>query len=506
MNISIRSISDLTSLHKSAAKFRAIWSKYLHAYEGYNELKTMGYFPRHERESSDNHTYRLKNGYGPNYSAAVINVFDYYIRQSNRSRNFAGQSDDSLFGLFLENVDYYGTDYQTFFDANRKSASILGAIGILIDCPKTSTHNIQESVDKKIYPYLSSYDMLHILDWKYERNEDGRPDLTYLKLLDENGVYRIWTKTQWAEFEIATENGNQVVKRLGTDKNKLGEIPFATLKNGISKDLIATSDLKDVVDIDISIYRNVMAIEEIIDLAAFPMMRKPMKRRGGNVEEDRTGVSAVLEFDPTFPDGKPDWLQSEAKDPIDAIQEYMAWKITEIYRISMLSEASTSKKSAESGYALQIRRDLLQSALTTKSKMQVECEKTCVRFWLKWLGREKEFADMSWQLAHNYSVDMIKTTLESAIMANSVVKSTKFSQELQKKLARQVLGSEMAEKTLFEIDEEITSYEPNKLFDDSGREIDEDGHIIEANAGNPDAKGTKLPNKPGFIKSDGTTN
>lgn len=506
MIIKIESVEELKKCHASVNKMRKTWTKYLAAFEGYDSLKQSGYFTRHERESEDNYTHRLDSGYGPNYSAAVISVFDYYIRQSNRTRNFGDQSKDPLFLIFLENVDYYGTDYQTFFDSNRKSAAILGAVGILIDCPKTKTANIQESVDKKLYPYFSSYDALHILDWKYERNEDGRPDLVYLKLLDENQVYRIWTKTMWAEYEIKVDGSKTGFTLLGSGKNELKEIPFATLKNDISKTITATSDLKDVVDIDISIYRNIMAIEEIIDLSAFPMMRKPMKRRGGSVEEDRTGVSAVLEFDPTYPDGKPDWLKSEAKDPIEAIQEYMAWKITEIYRIAMLSESSTSKKSAESGYALQIRKDLLQSALTTKSKMQAECEKTCVRIWLKWLDRESQFEEMSWQLAHNYSVDMIKTTLESAIMSNTIVKSSRFSQELQKKIARQVLGSEMAEMTLHEIDLEIESYEPNKLFDDNGNEIDEDGHIIDPTNISPDDKSATIPNTPGFIKGDGTVN
>lgn len=503
---SISTPEDLTRLNPAAQKMHSEWTKYELAFGGYSALRAAAFFKKHERESEANYVHRLDNGYGPNYSAAVINVFDYYIRQSNRSRNFGTQSNDDLFNLFISNVDYYGTDYQTFFDSNRKMSSIFGAVGILCDSPKTSTNNIDESIKKKIYPYFSSYDALHILDWKYERNDMGRPELVFLKLLDENNIYRVWTKTTWAEYELDLVKGKNELKKLDSGENSLGVIPFSVLKNDTSKSMIATSDLKDVVDIDVSIYRNIMAIEEVIDLSAFPMMRKPMRRRGNNAEEDRTGITAVLEFDPTYADGKPDWLKSEAKDPIDAIQEYMAWKITEIYRISMLSEASTSKKSAESGYALQVRRDLLQSALTTKSKMQVECEKNSIYYWLLWLGREAAFEDMSWSLAHNYSVDMVKTTLESAIMSNTIIKSKRFSTELQKKLSRQVLGSEISEKTLSVIDEEIDNYEPNKLFDEVGNEIDEDGNIIDITSMPPDASDPDVKNRPGYVKKDGSIN
>ena len=340
----IKEPKDLLQLHPDARLYREVWQKYEAAVNGFKDLVDLKIFKQHSRESSSNFKRRLSKGYGPNYSEAIINIFDYYILQSEISRRFGSLGDFELWQIFQKDADYYRTDYNLFLNEARKKASIYGHVGILVDMPVVRTNSQKESIERQVYPYLALYTPLNILDWIVEKDDFGRPELVALKLKEWDGSYKIWERDIWRSYVIG-EKGK--VRLIDQGINKLGEIPFVWLFNARKTHYIGESDLKNIVDTDISIYNNLMQIEEIIDLAAFPMMRKPMKRQGEAGEEDRTGPGAVQEFDPSQGEaGKPDWMKTEASDPIKAILDLIVWKITQIYRNATLSEATAERKVA----------------------------------------------------------------------------------------------------------------------------------------------------------------
>jgi aminopeptidase C len=207
-----------------------------------------------------------------------------------------------------------------------------------------------------------------------------------------------------------------------------------------------------------------MQIEEIVDLAAFPIMRRPMKRQGEEGQEDRVGPSAVQEFDPSLGEaGKPDWMRAEVSDPIKAILDTIVWKIAQIYRNATLSEAVAERKTGESGYALSIRRDLLNAALVAKAKYLAEAEERIAYFWCRWIGKDEWVKDIKIERPKRFSVEQLKLDLENAVLGKSVIHSETFSKELQKKLAREMMGTGIDDKKYSEIDEEIEVYEPLKV-------------------------------------------
>lgn len=453
---------DLTKLHPDAVLHYENWKKYEAVVEGFEALVALGKFKQHDRESSTNFIRRLEEGYGPNYSETVINILDYYILQCEISRHFGKLGEFELWQMFQKDADYYRTDYNMLLNEARKKASIFGHVGILVDMPVVSTESQAESIDRKVYPYLALYNPLDILDWVIEKDELGRPELVGLKLKEWDGTYKIWEKDAWYSYIITKDaKGKDKPKLIDTGLNKLGEIPFVWLFNNIKIRYIGESDLKNIANADISIYNNLMQIEEIIDLAAFPMMRKPMKRQGQVGDEDRTGPSAVQEFDPSLGEsGKPDWMKSEVSAPVEAILELIVWKIVEILRNATLSEATTERKSAESGYALSIRRDLLNAALVAKAKFLAEAEERIIYFWCKWVNKSEWTKDVKIDRPQKFSVEKLKLDLENAILSKTVVHSKTFNDELQKKLVREMMGIGIDDKKYTEIDKEIEEYEP----------------------------------------------
>jgi hypothetical protein len=457
----IKKAEDLLSLHPDAQAYHKDWQKYQAVVEGFNALADLNIFKQHSRESQSNFQRRLSEGYGPNYSEAIINIFDYYLLQSEISRKFGKLAEFELWEIFQKDSDYYRTDYNIFLNQARKKASIFGHMGIMIDMPIVKTNSQKESIERKIYPYLSLYSPLDILNWIVARDGFGRPELVALKLKQHGDVYKIWEKDSWRSY-IIREKGK--VQLLESGVNKLGEIPFVWLFNADKSHYIGESDLKNIANIDISIYNNCMQIEEIVDLAAFPMMRRPMKRQGEEGQEDRVGPSAVQEFDPSLGEaGKPDWMRAEVSDPIKAILDTIVWKIAQIYRNATLSEAVAERKTGESGYALSIRRDLLNAALVAKAKYLAEAEERIAYFWCRWIGKDEWVKDIKIERPKRFSVEQLKLDLENAVLGKSVIHSETFSKELQKKLAREMMGTGIDDKKYSEIDEEIEVYEPLKV-------------------------------------------
>jgi hypothetical protein len=200
-------------------------------------------------------------------------------------------------------------------------------------------------------------------------------------------------------------------------------------------------------------------IEEIIDYAAFPMMRKPYKEVGaGGDQKDEVGPTAVLEFDPEHPESKPDWLNSEVAGPVQAILSVIEKKIAEIYRSSNIGGMSATEISttAKSGVALKTEFQLLNSKLVKKGKNVAKAKMKVAEYWLKWQDQWEKYKDQI-QFGHvrTFEVQDLTTDLENLLTSTVLVTtSDKFKEEIQKAVVRMVLPT-VDKEVLSEIDSQI---------------------------------------------------
>ncbi len=275
-------------------------------------------------------------------------------------RDLGTLANDELWKLFNKDVDLYGTDYDVFWTSVSKMISIYGFSGILIDKPSMVTGEIknrQQEVNDKLYPYYGLFTPENIVDWKWERDPlTARPVLTYLKLKEQEGTYLAWTPDEWERW-APVDDDESSFELITSANNPLGEIPFVWVTNymNIKKPFLGISDLRAIARIQSNITRDLSHGEEIIKYAAFPMMRKPQEPTPQAGFDDVSGVSAILSFDPEFPESKPDWLKAEVKEPITSILDWIERKVNEIYRTSHLSSMHGQKmghNQAMSGIAL----------------------------------------------------------------------------------------------------------------------------------------------------------
>lgn len=486
-------VKDLIATHKDYQDNVNEWDFLMTVYEGIKEIIKKGYIKKHERETIASYNRRVNNLFGFGYCKSIVEIFHFYLFKKDPHRILKGLGNDSIWKMFVKDSDLYGNDFNSTIMEIALFAAIQGHMGILVD--QQGGENIrtkQQQIEEKIYPYLSKYYPKAILDWKFEKNENKRPVLTYLKLLDDDGQYRIWTVDKWEVWELPKnergefDQSNYLAKAIFIDGGfyDLGEIPFLWHYNYKSGKIgIGNSDIHEIARIDLSIIKNMSQIEAIIDFAAFPMMRKPMRDAkpteiNAPQQDDEVGEQVILEFDPENPDSKPDWLKAEVAEPVDAIVKVIEKKVAELYRSANVGGMASTEptKNAQSGVAKRTDFQLLNSKLVSKAMNLEDTENKIIEFWLKWENQWDKYKDViNNTRERTFDLENLSLDLENAIVAKTVVLSETFNALVQKQSARQVLSS-ATEKEFDIIDKEIevnnkVDFEKNNGLNDN---IDEE--------------------------------
>ncbi len=463
-NLTLPAGDDRESLRATHALHAANvgeWQLLLASYEGVRSLVALSYVLKHERESDKNYQRRLRELFGFTYSRSIVDIFNFYLFKKPVKRAMGTLSQDPAWRAFTEDCDLQGTSFDELLTDMGRYASIYGFVGLLVDKPTAALPNRQAEIAARVYPYVAVYHPPAILDWKFERDAFNRPFLAFLKLLDDDGQYRLWWRDRWevwvepkAGDERTADDDKAIL--LAEGQNPLGEIPFVFLYNlkPVVKP-IGVSDIHDIARIDLSIIRNLSQGEEIVNYGAFPMMRRPM-REAGKETRDETGPTAVLEFDPENPGAKPDWLPAEVAQPLGAIGAWIERKIAEIYRSSNAGgmAATEIQTQARSGAAIKAEFQLLNSKLVQKAVNLEKSERKLLRYWLRWQGLEGLASEIKIERARTYEVENLAADLENALTSTTIVKSRTFTAQIQKQVARQMLPA-ADEELLGNIDREI---------------------------------------------------
>lgn len=424
---------------------------------------------RHPRESKKNYEARLKDGYVFNFGKTIIDIFHFYLTEKDVIRNLKGLAKDPQWEMFLKDADLNGTDYDILLDEAQKFASVSGAIGILVN-KSASKKTVKEEITNRIYPYYALYSLSNIYDWKFEKNpETHRRELVYLKLYEGEGIYTIWYRDRWEQWEISEKYSKP--ERIDEDPNMLGEIPFIWMNN--VKDLmhpeIGVSDLVDVSRIVTSMTQNLSCGEETIKLAGFPIMRIPKVREGEEEDEFAIGPRATTEFDPSLKDARADWMPTEILEPIEAMLKWIEKKSDEIYRIAHLSGIHGQRKSdtsgVASGLALRYEFSQLNSVLLAKSANLTEAELSALHLWLKWQGKEDIFDEMEIKRSSEFSIDEMSVALDNAITAMNRVMSKTFRDRVQSKIVKHTLP-DLSQEDKEKIEGEIENTTPEPTAED----------------------------------------
>lgn len=490
-------IETLKAVHENYHTFVEEWNFLQAAYDGIKALIRIGAIKRHERESYQNYLRRIEQSYGFGYSKSIVDLLNFHLfKKPSQTILPEVLTKNKQWEQFVKDCNLAEDPLEDFLLEQSRYAGIQGHVGILVDKASGVYQTVADEIKAGVYPYLSAYKPPAILDWKIERDKANRPFLAYLKLLDEDGRYRIWTREKWEIWEIASEgrvdiqvvtasgdkgaartlNMGESVKLVDSGINRLNEIPFVWLYNLKSRyQGVGVSDIGDIAYIDASIIRNLSQGEEVIDYAAFPMMRKPMQEAGaGGDTDDDTGPAVILEFDPEHPESKPDWLPAEVSEPINAIVSWIGQKVAEIYRAANIGgmAATEIQTEAKSGVALRTEFQMLNSRLAAKSRELQKAERRILYYWLKWQAMTEVHAEVQVDRPKNFDVENLAEDLSNILTSRSIVISNLFRQYLSKMVARRMLP-QLSEKEMSKIDKDIDRTVPEDEEGSGGFEEEE---------------------------------
>jgi len=441
------------------------WEFYAAAYGGTEKLIEWGVLRQFEDDIA-NFNARKNAAFGFNYTKRIVNTVNDFLRETPFEEDIGVLGKDELWDAFTRDCDLYGTNWDNFWSRKRKWASVFGHCGILVDKASGTYETRDEELELGIYPYLAYYSPLNILDWKYERDEvTNRPTLVYLKLYETGDIVRIWTREKWEVWRIPEESDKTpLIIATGANPFKAnglpGKIPFVWYGNGQDSEDAgeSTSDVADIAMIDASMIRDASNADEVITNAAFPMLAIPKEEitEGGESTAVEIGPTRLYEFDSGNPGDKPFWLEPKVKDCIDAILKLWEQKSDEIYGIANLSviKQMANSKSNRSGDSQKESFRFLNAALAEKVDSEIEARLLCIKYWMMWQGLESDIKNINIAHEKKFNTEKLLLTIDDAMKAKNAVDSRVFGVEIEKMIAKRVLGNISNEK-MNEIEKEV---------------------------------------------------
>ncbi|MEE9542267.1 MAG: hypothetical protein V3V95_00605, partial [Thermodesulfobacteriota bacterium] len=344
---------ELEKRHHDYNEWIDEWMFYIRSYFGGKMYKDGNYLLQHPFESSMNYARRKDISYYYNYCGPIVDIFVSHLFRRGAKRSFGSLTDDLLFGSFYWDADFEGSTLPHFMRDAQRFASIYGRVSIIVDKPVLQAGTKADAIENDIRPYVSLVTPENLLDWSYTRVDSGRLVLDMVKVLEGDGLYRIWTRDGWGLWQVNEESGD--VELIGAGEHELGMVPMVTLYNKRSGvRMLGVSDLQDLADINKNIYYLCSDAKEIIENTAFPMLAVPYTKCGVD-EERELGPRNILQFDPSQPDARPYWLEPPHSS-LTEIREWVKQDITEIHRIAKMGGVKSVEdfNAAKSGVALEL--------------------------------------------------------------------------------------------------------------------------------------------------------
>ena len=437
---------ELMKTHSLYDAFLADWRFYANSYRGGKFYRDGNYLVQHPYESAANYTRRKSIAYYYNYCAPIIDTYTSYLYKVPPKRSYGSLSQEvvpprqpqTLFDSFWWDCDFEGTNFDQFVRDTDRYASIYGSVSVMVDKPQVAALTKAEAFSKDIRPYLTIILPENLLDWAYERLDTGRLVLRSVKIKESDTEYRIWTRSSWELWVLASDDKMPVLKETGV--HALGEIPIVTRYNKKSGTrMVGLSDIQDIADINKNIYYFCSDAKEIIENTAFPMLALPYDR-SSPAEVKETGPKSIMQFDPTEPNSKPYWMEPPHSS-LAEIREWIQQDAQEMVRIAKMGGLRNTETSTQpwSGVSIEAQERQLFSALAEKASNAEQMELDIFRLYAKWEG--EEFTGTV-DYPRDFAIRDLTTALQNAISAGAAgVHSLIFEKERQKKIVDAVIPS-----------------------------------------------------------------
>jgi len=420
----------------------------LDAYSGKGGFATGSYLVSHPRESEAKLRKRKELAVYPNFCRKITDVFVGYLWKQSPQRTDLSD----LYTRFVGNADSMGTQLDALLLTYQRLAMILGTVYVIVD---KSSKKATSKADEPL-PYLSVRLPLQMVHELKDANGEW-VEVTFSEYVVTGSAqvtrYRKFTRTGWVVSAVlhgAADSSTEAEPTSGS--YNFGRVPVVKFHAAPPLDPYssrADSFFYDLAQLNWDLYNLRSELRELFRAQAFAILTLPVT---SDAERERLkdltiSTENALTFNPVG-GGEPKFIAPPA-DPVQLYMAQIAQTVLDIYRIANLEFVGGVQ---QSGVALSFHFQEANSSLRTMAEQCETAEKKIMDLVHLWQGETPQG-----YIAYNndFNLTDLAQTLATAMDSITLGLGAEFNKALKKRVAKQVLGNDIAPEVISAIEDEI---------------------------------------------------
>lgn len=407
------------------------------AYTGLNGYAIGNYLVPHTRESPAKFLNRQQLAVYPNFVRKIVDVYRGFLWRQAPSREVG-----TLYAGFMADADGLGTPIDALLASYQRLAMLLGTVYVIVDKPQQQGRTLAG----QRMPYLVLRLPGQLVSM--ERDETGKMvSATFSEFADGEPVYRTYTQTGW---RLAKDSGGKDI--IGQGGHNLGEVPVVPLHVAppLTPDAHKSQSwVYDLAVLNWDLYNLRSELRELFRAQTFSILSLPViDHIEREAFKDLTiSTENALLFNPTG-GGTPGFIAPPA-DPVRLYMDMIAATVADIYRVANLEFVGGVQ---QSGVALSFHFQEANSNLRGMADCCNTAELAIARLVHLWQGQTFT-GTISY--ANDFNLTDLQQALATTMDAVTLGMGAEFDKAIKKRLAKQLLGNEVAPDDMAAIDQEI---------------------------------------------------
>jgi hypothetical protein len=340
------------------------WKYLLASYLGGDDYRRAGLLTRYQLESDTEYQARLNATPLENHCKAVVNVYNSFIFRECPEREFGSLDGMPEVEMFLKDADLEGRDLDSFMKDVSTWASVFGHCWIMVTKPNLGATTRADELAMGVRPYASLLTPMNVVDWKYEREANGRYCLKYLRYIEEvNGS--VQTIKEWHTDRIETwvvDFDKRTIDDHQIEVNGLGKIPavIAYCTRSSVRGL-GVSDISDIADLQKFIYNMTSEVEQTQRMDSHPSLVKTPETNAG------TGAGSIISIPENLDPGLKPYLLEYNGASVTSLYEAINHATSAIDKLANTGGVRSTTSKELSGIAMETEFQLLNAKLAEKA-------------------------------------------------------------------------------------------------------------------------------------------
>lgn len=348
---------------------------------------------RYPRESLEKFARRNDVAWYENHLLSACRRFVGYLAKKPPLRDIG----NPLLEDFAADCDWRGNSIDIFWQNFMVEAKARGSMLLLVDMPRFEVQTLADQREQRFYPYLVPIKPEDVT--KYELDPRGRLALVeYGVTWDGLPATKGWDANRWW---VRTDE-----REVAGDVHGLGICPVVAFsENG---DFPSFGDFAQIADISKRLFNARSELDEILRAQTFSLLTYHVPPDQHDFDA-KTTAEAIGTHNMLIHRGNAPGFIAPPDGPANIYLDTIAKLEEALRRVALVVEAPEDQQ-AESGIALTIRFQALNSALTGFARRMEDFERRMWEVVCAWLNLPPERATVEW--AKDYALADIKTELE----------------------------------------------------------------------------------------------